>query len=163
MSAQDDLILSIQFRSFTSGLPSYARNLLQLSMLAAFSAASIRNVKLWTENGTVRRNFINAQTDPNERHWRRAFATAVLGQRPIAGPTKSRTFDSTSPRDRVSFGNYIRSLWVGGDRETPAGLRQAVVGSDGSITLVYDADSDRMGEGEELDPDDPEWADIVPE
>lgn len=129
-------------------------------MLDTFSAGSLRNVQLWTEDRAATRNFINSRIDPEERRLRDAFAYAVLDLNNYNGPTKTKEIDLQDPQAGMTLREYMLNPWIGGHGEEEDNLVRITISSDAILTIVYKFDSEGLGGGKEMTPDNPEFAGI---
>lgn len=158
--AEDDRLLSDRFRTYCSSLPDFSRKNLQSAMLGVFSASTLRNVQLWTEDRSTTRNFINRQIDPDERALRETWARAVLASSPPSRPQKSIDVEAGSLAGNARLQRLMADPWINGKNDYGAIISYIRINGDGSITLWHDSDSNNTGGGNVLSPEDPEFDDI---
>lgn len=124
--------LSSVFRVYTSSLALGQLQYLEKAIQTAFDVKNLRNVQLWTRQGSTQRNFINPTLSTLEIEKRVAFAQALLESRTPTFPTKIKTWDGFPEANAKRLGQYLNDSYT----------RSAVTNIyfvAGDIQFVYDA------------------------
>ena len=74
---------------------------------SAFGLKNIRNVQLWTRNGTQQRNFLNTSVAPLELEARLTFAMAFLNETPPTSPQKETEITGSAKRKGQRLREYL--------------------------------------------------------
>ncbi len=134
--------LSAAFRGFCASLGGVELETLEIQLQNAFGIRNIRNVQLWTRQGTQQRNIINSRLGAMELEMRVALVRGLLNESPISVPTKVASIEGRSSLLTQRLGRYLQ------DNYTRDNLIKIVVSPSG-LLYIYDA----YGTGDDEIPD----------
>lgn len=130
-------LLSNQFRTYCGSLSPFALGTLERTMQYGFGVKNLRNVQLWTRDGSVTRNILNSSISGKELDSRLAFVQGLLETRTPTFPTKIKELDNYDMQNGLKLAEYLSSPYI------RSALARILINPDGTIALEYDV----YGEG----------------